>query len=193
MRASAHPGLDQRLGPARPMDETSPLVSPERGPAPGYGLPGGAVRSPPCPAASSTPAGPCPCPSPPGSPAGGRDRERQPLLDRGAGAERGATRGTVAVAGAIQTQAPVGVGVGTAAGRGEREHRNEFPDDPEFAEVVRLAELASERGIYPERIYQGSSGSYFVKDPQGVRNRGSGKVFRSRDEGIKNRTGLVAF
>ncbi|XP_026556996.1 phosphatidylinositol 4-kinase type 2-alpha [Pseudonaja textilis] len=167
MRASAHPGLDQRLGPARPMDETSPLVSPERGPAPGYGLPGGAVRSPPCPAAPTTPAGPCPCPSPPGSPAGGRDRERQPLLDRGGGAERGATRGTVPTAGATQTQAQVGVGVGIAAGRGEREHRNEFPDDPEFAEVVRLAELASERGIYPERIYQGSSGSYFVKDPQG--------------------------
>uniref|UniRef100_A0A8B9PDW0 Phosphatidylinositol 4-kinase type 2 n=1 Tax=Apteryx owenii TaxID=8824 RepID=A0A8B9PDW0_APTOW len=41
------------------------------------------------------------------------------------------------------------------------------PQDPEFAEVVRRAELASERGIYPERISQGSSGSYFVKDPQG--------------------------
>ncbi|NXU59872.1 P4K2A kinase, partial [Turnix velox] len=32
---------------------------------------------------------------------------------------------------------------------------------------VRRAELASERGIFPERISQGSSGSYFVKDPQG--------------------------
>ncbi|XP_015350338.1 phosphatidylinositol 4-kinase type 2-alpha [Marmota marmota marmota] len=29
------------------------------------------------------------------------------------------------------------------------------------------AEVAIERGICPERIYQGSSGSYFVKDPQG--------------------------
>ncbi|XP_044292499.1 phosphatidylinositol 4-kinase type 2-alpha isoform X2 [Varanus komodoensis] len=140
------------------MDETSPLVSPERGLAPGYGLPGGAVRSPPCPAAPSAPSGPCPCPSPQGSPSGGRDRERQPLLDRVGGA---------GIAGAAQIQAPVGLGVGAAAARGERETRNEFPDDPEFAEVVRLAELASERGIYPERIYQGSSGSYFVKDPQG--------------------------
>ncbi|XP_028586391.1 phosphatidylinositol 4-kinase type 2-alpha isoform X1 [Podarcis muralis] len=148
------------------MDETSPLVSPERGPAAGYGVPGGAVRSPPCPAAPSAPSAPPPCPSPPGSPAGGRDRERQPLLDRGAGAERGA-RGAVGSAGAAQVQAPVGLGAAAAAARGEREPRNEFPDDPEFAEVVRQSELASERGIYPERIYQGSSGSYFVKDPQG--------------------------
>ncbi|KAJ6669147.1 hypothetical protein lerEdw1_007956 [Lerista edwardsae] len=154
------------------MDETSPLVSPERGPAPGYGLPGGAVRSPPCPAAPSIPSGacPCPCPSPPGSPTGGRDRERQPLLDRGGGAERGA-RGAVGAAGAAQSPAQAGLGAGTAAAaavaRAEREPRNEFPEDPEFAEVVRLAEVASERGIYPERIYQGSSGSYFVKDPQG--------------------------
>ena len=48
--------------------------------------------------------------------------------------------------------------------------RNEFPEDPEFEAVVRQAELAIERGIFPERIYQGSSGSYFVKDPQGVRS-----------------------
>ncbi|XP_034988755.1 phosphatidylinositol 4-kinase type 2-alpha isoform X2 [Zootoca vivipara] len=150
------------------MDETSPLVSPERGPAAGYGVPGGAVRSPPCPAAapSAPPPCPCPCPSLPGSPAGGRDRERQPLLDRGAGAERGA-RGAVGSAGSAQVQAPVGLGAAAAAARVEREPRNEFPDDPEFAEVVRQSELASERGIYPERIYQGSSGSYFVKDPQG--------------------------
>uniref|UniRef100_A0ACB8FAM9 Phosphatidylinositol 4-kinase type 2-alpha n=1 Tax=Sphaerodactylus townsendi TaxID=933632 RepID=A0ACB8FAM9_9SAUR len=148
------------------MDETSPLVSPERGPAPGYGLPGGAVRSPSSSAAPSIPSGPCPCPSPPSSPAGGRDRERQPLLDRGVGAERGA-RGPSGAGGVAHAQAPAGSGSGTAVARGEREPRNEFPDDPEFAEVVRLAELASERGIYPERISQGSSGSYFVKDPQG--------------------------
>nr|XP_060624201.1 phosphatidylinositol 4-kinase type 2-alpha [Anolis sagrei ordinatus] len=144
------------------MDETSPLVSPERGPSAGYGLPGSAVRSPPCPAASAAP-GPVPCASPPGSPTGGRDRERQPLLDRGSG--------SAGACGAGQAPAPAPAGQGAAAlaasSRGEREHRNEFPDDPEFAEVVRQAEQASERGIYPERIYQGSSGSYFVKDPQG--------------------------
>lgn len=169
------------------MDETSPLVSPERGPAPGYGLPGGAVRSPPClstaaAAAAAIPSGPCPCPcpcpcpSPPASPTGGRDRERQPLLDRGAGGERGVRGIAVSISGAaapIQalTASGSGSGSGVTSVRGEREPRNEFPDDPEFAEVVRWAEVASERGIYPERIYQGSSGSYFVKDPQGVRDR----------------------
>ncbi|KAL0202804.1 hypothetical protein M9458_000822, partial [Cirrhinus mrigala] len=44
---------------------------------------------------------------------------------------------------------------------------NEFPEDPEFREIIRKAERAIEEGIYPERIYQGSSGSYFVKDSGG--------------------------
>lgn len=37
-------------------------------------------------------------------------------------------------------------------------------DDPAFSELIRGAELAIDSGIYPERIYQGSSGSYFVKN-----------------------------
>lgn len=41
-------------------------------------------------------------------------------------------------------------------------------DDPEFTEIIRLAEVAIDNGILPERIYQGSSGSYFVKNPAGV-------------------------
>ena len=41
-------------------------------------------------------------------------------------------------------------------------------DDPQFSDIVRAAELAIEHGIYPERIYQGSSGSYFVKDVEEV-------------------------
>ena len=45
---------------------------------------------------------------------------------------------------------------------------NNFPDDPEFTQVIRTAETAIEHGIYPERIYQGSSGSYFVKNLEGV-------------------------
>uniref|UniRef100_A0A3Q3J937 Phosphatidylinositol 4-kinase type 2 n=1 Tax=Monopterus albus TaxID=43700 RepID=A0A3Q3J937_MONAL len=47
------------------------------------------------------------------------------------------------------------------------QHRNEFPEDPEFREIIRKVERAIEEGIYPERIYQGSSGSYFVKDSRG--------------------------
>jgi len=45
---------------------------------------------------------------------------------------------------------------------------NEFRDDPAYSEVIRDAENAIEQGIYPERIYQGSSGSYFVRNIQGV-------------------------
>ncbi|XP_037685445.1 phosphatidylinositol 4-kinase type 2-beta isoform X2 [Choloepus didactylus] len=43
---------------------------------------------------------------------------------------------------------------------------NAFLDDPEFADVVLKAEQAIEFGVFPERIPQGSSGSYFVKDPK---------------------------
>lgn len=46
---------------------------------------------------------------------------------------------------------------------------NHFPDDPEFADIIQRAEQAIENGVFPERISQGSSGSYFVKDPKGVR------------------------
>ena len=41
-------------------------------------------------------------------------------------------------------------------------------DEPEFAALVRAAEQAIDHGVYPERIYQGSSGSYFVKNKDGV-------------------------
>lgn len=41
-------------------------------------------------------------------------------------------------------------------------------DDSEFQKVVSEAEEAIENGIYPERIYQGSSGSYFVKNKDNV-------------------------
>lgn len=47
------------------------------------------------------------------------------------------------------------------------ESANVFPNDPQFTEVIRQAELAIESGIYPVRIYQGSSGSYFVKNSDG--------------------------
>lgn len=40
-----------------------------------------------------------------------------------------------------------------------------FVDDPHFSDLVYQAEIAIDAGIYPDRIYQGSSGSYFVKNP----------------------------
>ena len=53
-----------------------------------------------------------------------------------------------------------------------------FADDPQFTELVRQAEQAIESGIYPERIYQGSSGSYFVKNCEGT----TIGVFKPKDE-----------
>ena len=49
----------------------------------------------------------------------------------------------------------------------ESTYRNEF-DDQEFSSLVREIEGAIERGTPPERIYQGSSGSYFAKNRKGV-------------------------
>ncbi|XP_066927002.1 phosphatidylinositol 4-kinase type 2-alpha-like [Clytia hemisphaerica] len=41
---------------------------------------------------------------------------------------------------------------------------NNIENDPDFSKVIRSTEEAIYMGILPERIYQGSSGSYFVKD-----------------------------
>lgn len=44
---------------------------------------------------------------------------------------------------------------------------NTFPDDPEFNALIRDVEQAIEDEILPQRISQGSSGSYFVKNSDG--------------------------
>jgi len=43
-----------------------------------------------------------------------------------------------------------------------------FVDDPSFSYVIKQSEIAIDNSVFPERIYQGSSGSYFVKDTNGV-------------------------
>jgi hypothetical protein len=45
---------------------------------------------------------------------------------------------------------------------------NAFHDDPPFEELVRQSEDAIIHNVFPERIYQGSSGSYFVKSRESV-------------------------
>jgi phosphatidylinositol 4-kinase type 2 len=56
---------------------------------------------------------------------------------------------------------------------------NNFEDDPEFNNIIHEAETAIEEGVYPQRISQGSSGSYFVFDSTGQRRIG---VFKPKDE-----------
>jgi len=60
----------------------------------------------------------------------------------------------------------------------DEEMCNSWPNDPEFTELIRQAELAVDQGVYPQRIYQGSSGSYFVKDCEGK----TIGVFKPKDE-----------
>jgi len=46
---------------------------------------------------------------------------------------------------------------------------NEF-EDVAYSRIIREAERAIDSGILPQIIYQGSSGSYFVKDTERVCN-----------------------
>ncbi|XP_073826506.1 phosphatidylinositol 4-kinase II alpha isoform X1 [Musca autumnalis] len=81
-----------------------------------------------------------------------------------------------------ESQPLLGGGGGGGGGGAGRDHYevacNTFMDDPSFTEIVAQVEFAIEHGVMPERIYQGSSGSYFVKNA-------SGKVlavFKPKDE-----------
>lgn len=56
---------------------------------------------------------------------------------------------------------------------------NNFEDDPEFTKIIHEAETAIEEGVYPQRISQGSSGSYFVFDSTGQKQIA---VFKPKDE-----------
>lgn len=51
----------------------------------------------------------------------------------------------------------------------ELDDENVFPEDPVFNDLMRRTEAAIEMEIYPERIIEGSSGSYFVKDCDNVK------------------------
>uniref|UniRef100_W8B5C4 Phosphatidylinositol 4-kinase type 2 n=1 Tax=Ceratitis capitata TaxID=7213 RepID=W8B5C4_CERCA len=69
--------------------------------------------------------------------------------------------------------------LGSSGGRDHNELTvNTFMDDPAFNEVVLQAENAITAGVMPERIYQGSSGSYFVKNAEGKVLA----VFKPKDE-----------
>ena len=60
----------------------------------------------------------------------------------------------------------------------EDEMLNIWHDDPAFTDLIREAETAIDHGVNPTRIYQGSSGSYFVKN---VEDKIIG-VFKPKDE-----------
>ncbi|KAL9982340.1 hypothetical protein ACROYT_G004370 [Oculina patagonica] len=60
----------------------------------------------------------------------------------------------------------------------DTEYQGNHFDDPEFTSIIHSAEQAIDVGILPERIYQGSSGSYFVKDKEGKKIG----VFKPKDE-----------
>uniref|UniRef100_H0VT95 Phosphatidylinositol 4-kinase type 2 n=1 Tax=Cavia porcellus TaxID=10141 RepID=H0VT95_CAVPO len=121
---------------------------------------------------------PCEC----GGRASEDDEEREPLLPRAAGAHprRAAPGGAVRLQEAARGQDEAGdeepllacgdsriLDVDSDRSRSAISvTSNSFLDDPEFAEIIAKAEQAIELGVFPERISQGSSGSYFVKDPK---------------------------
>ncbi|XP_054544270.1 phosphatidylinositol 4-kinase type 2-beta [Talpa occidentalis] len=97
----------------------------------------------------------------------------QELPPRGARALRAPLAGVGFQRGAPGRGRPAGAGAVTGSAE-----LNTFPDDPEFADLILKAEQAIEFGVLPERISQGSSGSYFVKDPK----RTSIGVFKPKSE-----------
>ncbi|XP_070540575.1 phosphatidylinositol 4-kinase type 2-beta-like [Ptychodera flava] len=60
----------------------------------------------------------------------------------------------------------------------DKDEYNVFNDDPEYTQIVREAEDTILNGVYPERIRQGTSGSYFVKNMDGK----SIAVFKPKSE-----------
>ncbi|KAH9524972.1 Phosphatidylinositol 4-kinase type 2-alpha [Bulinus truncatus] len=68
---------------------------------------------------------------------------------------------------------------------------NSFPDDPFFQETVLAAELAIEANVFPERIYQGSSGSYFVKNLEGVNEKTDKTKIIERHESSNGSVDLI--
>jgi hypothetical protein len=45
---------------------------------------------------------------------------------------------------------------------------NNFENDPEFNEKIKQVEFAIDHNVLPQRIYEGSSGSYFCKNSEFV-------------------------
>jgi hypothetical protein len=45
---------------------------------------------------------------------------------------------------------------------------NHFENDPQFNEIIKQVEYAIDHNILPQRIYEGSSGSYFAKNSEYV-------------------------
>lgn len=45
---------------------------------------------------------------------------------------------------------------------------NHFDSDPEYNEIVKMVEFAIDHSVLPQRIYEGSSGSYFCKNVDNV-------------------------
>ncbi|XP_074085789.1 phosphatidylinositol 4-kinase type 2-beta isoform X3 [Macrotis lagotis] len=124
-----------------------------------------------------------------GGPDGAEDEEREPLLPRpGRAPPGGAVRVVGGAEGGGRGGAPGAADTASDGGEegelllpgGEARQRllpavnfggtsdmNIFLEDPEFADIILRAEQAIDCGVLPERISQGSSGSYFVKDPKG--------------------------
>jgi len=55
---------------------------------------------------------------------------------------------------------------------------NDFADDPEFNDYLKQVEFAIDHNVLPQRIYEGSSGSYFAKSKEGE----TVAVFKPKDE-----------
>lgn len=58
---------------------------------------------------------------------------------------------------------------------------NHFEDDPEFNEKIKQVEFAIDHNVLPQRIYEGSSGSYFAKNVTMVSRKTQGLRFQDSE------------
>ncbi|XP_053314319.1 phosphatidylinositol 4-kinase type 2-beta [Spea bombifrons] len=88
--------------------------------------------------------------------------EEEPLLKRNAAlSPKAARKGRTRLSSSSDRDSLL-----NSAGHSGTGELNVILDDVEFADIIHRAEQAAESGVLPERISQGSSGSYFVKDPK---------------------------
>ncbi|XP_073441369.1 phosphatidylinositol 4-kinase type 2-beta isoform X1 [Dendrobates tinctorius] len=88
--------------------------------------------------------------------------EEEPLLKRtGVTSPKAARKGRARLSSSSDRESLL-----SSAGHAAHEELNVILDDIEFADIIHRAEQAIDGGVFPERISQGSSGSYFVKDPK---------------------------
>jgi hypothetical protein len=70
---------------------------------------------------------------------------------------------------------------------------NNFDSDPEFSAFVKQVEQAIDSGVLPQRIFEGSSGSYFAKNSENVNIKEKNMSLKTRNCSKINKLKFLLF